>query len=389
MTKWEMNLKNFLRYLPLGLSVFLILLSLILNFGLLDNLDAEYSLRKSKILLRSGDNKEGNELLFRAIKANPLLSGAFVDLSEYFLEINENLKVEKLLKRARDIAPLSFALLWRIAIDSLWVGNNDLALDCLKTISKVDSNKVFDLSWKVFNDNELILANLVNENNAISYLNYLISKKQVDETLVLWEKIDKWSLDKSDFVDKYINFLIDYDRLDKAESLWIEKYGKPDDDSLMWNGGFERKPVQNGFGWRISQTEDAFIGYDWENKVEGNYSLQVIFDGKHNANFRHVSNVVPVKPDSDYIFSSYIKSDNLTTRNGILWEIACYPNRLMSETTNSHTGTNDWLKIEKQFHTPSDCYAVKIVLRRFKSDKLDRYISGNVWIDDVKLRSVN
>ena len=57
-----------------------------------------------------------------------------------------------------------------MAILSLWIEEKELAMDLLNTISKVDSGKVFDLAWRVFDNEDIIYNQLVNDNNIKSYL---------------------------------------------------------------------------------------------------------------------------------------------------------------------------------------------------------------------------
>jgi hypothetical protein len=78
----------------------------------------------------------------------------------------------------------------------------------------------------------------------------------------------------------------------------------------------------------------------------------------------------------------------ITTRNGISWEVYCYPTGSMTKATEPLTETAGWKRVELSFHTPSDCKSILLRLRRYKSPKLDRYISGTAWIDDVKLSKV-
>ena len=158
------------------------------------------------------------------------------------------------------------------------------------------------------------------------------------------------------------------------------------DDKMVWNGNFEKKPIQNGFGWIIEKLDNVYIGYDWEEKSEGNYSLYIEFNGKENMRFKHVSKIVPVVPDNEYSFSYFIKTDDLTTRNGVYWNIYCYPNlRLFNIRSQVFTGSNGWKEYQEEISVPDDCNALIFILSREKSNKLDKFISGKVWIDDVEL----
>jgi hypothetical protein len=122
--------------------------------------------------------------------------------------------------------------------------------------------------------------------------------------------------------------------------------------------------------------------YDYRNKTEGERSLRLRFTGDENVDFRHVAQVVPVKPRTRYLLTSDISTEGVTTRNGIGWEVYCKGLDTFSE---AYTGTVGWTQSRFEFDTPSDCGYVGIRIRRQKSDKLDNLISGDVWIDNVKL----
>jgi hypothetical protein len=164
-------------------------------------------------------------------------------------------------------------------------------------------------------------------------------------------------------------------------------FGKRQNDSLVWNGGFENIPMGNGWGfdWKIRNADGVRIDFDQVKRSQGIYSLRLQFDGEHNVDYYHVSQTVPVEPDTDYMLASYMATKEITTKNGISWEVYCYPRINMVKTTKSLTETNDWGRVELTFRTPSDCKAVVIRLRRFISRKIDKYIAGTVWVDDVKL----
>ena len=57
----------------------------------------------------------------------------------------------------------------------------------------------------------------------------------------------------------------------------------------------------------------------------------------------------------------------------------------MDSPSEMYTGSVGWTESRVEFDTPPGCSYVGIRLRREKSDKLDNLISGDVWIDNVRL----
>ena len=396
-------LKKFLKLGVLGLSAFLIFFTALQILELqysytsryhivnsLRNYDINYNYQLAWNHYKSEEYKKAENYYVKSLVSNPLYSKSLVDLAEINLEEANYSNVDSLLNTAFSLSPLSFKLLWRMSILSLWTGNDALSLKILTNISKINDNKVFDLAWRVYSDNELILNNFVNNKNIVTYMNFLINNNKIDESFVVWKEINERNIDTEDFSERYMDFLLRNNEINKALILWEASYGKIDDSKLVANGGFESKPVNSGFGWKIKKSDKAFIGYDWEEKVEGKYSLNVVFNGRENVNFQNISKIIPVDSESDYKFTSYIKTDDITTQNGVFWELACYPiYKLFLTNTEIFTGNHDWTKIEKNISVPESCNALKITLKRNLSNKLDKFISGKVWLDEVRLQKIN
>jgi hypothetical protein len=220
-------------------------------------------------------------------------------------------------------------------------------------------------------------------------LNYLIQNKEVEETYRVWNRLGGYNLIDEKLEIRYIDFLIKNDEFSRAGKIWNDKHGNTDTNMTIWNGDFEERPILYGFGWVIERRENVYIGYDWEERKEGKYSLFIEFNGKENMDFRNITKIVPVKPEHEYNFSYHIKTKELTTRNGIYWTISCYPNTVLYyENTEVLTGTIEWKKYEENITIPKNCNALRLILRRDKSKKLDKFISGKIWIDNVDMRLI-
>jgi len=393
---------KFLKLGVLGLSLFGLFNSFLIllhfqglnsqNFILSEKLkeaDVDFNYDLARIYLNDGDPETAKIYFVDSINANPLNTISLVDLSEIYLDQDNYEQAEILLRRAHFLSPYAFKLIWRMAILSLWIDQKEFALTLLNTISKVDSGKVFDLSWRVFDDKELIFNQMVNQNNIRSYLLFLIQKNKIQESFQVWNRMGENNLIDEEIEIRYMDFLIKNDEFIRAGKIWNDKQKNTESSMTIWNGGFERKPVQYGFGWIIKRKENVYIGYDWEERKEGKYSLFIEFNGKENIEFRNITKIVPVKPEHEYNFSYFIKTDDLTTQNGIYWNINCYPNsRIYHKKTENITGTINWKKFNEKIFIPEDCNAIRLKLLRDRSKKLDKFISGKVWIDDVDMRLI-
>ncbi|MGB7293155.1 MAG: hypothetical protein WBD99_13360 [Thermodesulfobacteriota bacterium] len=360
--------------------------------------DAElnYSLARLYHMLTL-DEKRAEALYVDSLKLNPLLSSSWLGIAEMLVENSvgdeargrsqngEKEKARVALGRLTELTPNSIADLWEGSMLALRLGDRSMAMEGLRTVAKADPqrrNRVFDICWQVIGDPVPILQNVVSDEVLPSYLTYLISKDKLNETYAVWKRMREKKVDHGDSELRYVDFLLKRGDVEMAAVVWDKLFPGAKNDSLVWNGSFENKPVGRGFDWRIGKVEGVKIDFDAAKKIKGGKSLRVEFSGENNVNFNHVSQIIPVEPGSDYILTSNISTEDITTRNGIGWEVICNGMREKSETI---TGTVDWIDNDLAFTTPPDCRFINLILRRFKSNKLDKYISGTAWVDNVNL----
>lgn len=357
-----------------------------------NNPDLNFSLGRTYHNLMLGDQSQAVSKFSDSIKLNPLLASSWLELSEIYLDNGERDKSLLALNRSYELAPLSIARLWQGSILALRLGQEDMAFENMKFVAKSDPDlrtSVFDTAWLVANDAQFIEDKVITNEVLISYINYLITTKRPQASLAVWERLEKLNKIRADkqFLD-YINFLIDNEKSRHAYMIWSRIIGNHQGDSLMWNGGFESKSLYGGFDWRIvpDNNPGVIMATDSNRSFEGQNSFKIKFNGKHNNDFYHIFQIVPVEPENSYLLTAKVRTEGITTRNGIGIESYCYPDwKLMSKSTKPLTGTNDWKKISVKLDVPKNCNDLIVRIRRFQSDNYDKFISGTAWIDDVKM----
>jgi len=95
--------------------------------------------------------------------------------------------------------------------------------------------------------------------------------------------------------------------------------------------------------------------------------------------------IVPVESGKEYKVIGYIKTENVTTKNGVFLDVTGYRCDAFIKRTDSVTGTNLWKDMEVEFTVPGNCKVIKIGIGREKSEKFDSKISGDVWIDSISM----
>jgi len=350
-----------------------------------NNAEVSYRLARLYQLLMIGDENQSEYLYIDSLKHSPLLSSSWLGLTETYVESGEEEKARLTLDRTLELIPSSIGLLWESSLLAFSLGEPGLAMDNLRIVAKADPrrrHRVFDISRQMIGDPGLILNKVVSDEILGDYLKYLIAKDIQDEIYPVWERMEIEGNIPDETALAYVDYLLRGGDPGAAKIIWAGLYPDSGNNSLVWNGSFEMDSVGRGLDWRIGKPEGADIYFDYGNKTRGDRSVKITFSGKSNIDFNHVGQTVPVDPDSNYLLTSDISTRDITTRNGVRWQVYC---KGMNEFSETYTGTIDWITARISFVTPYDCNVIHIRLIRSKSRRLDNLISGEAWIDNVNL----
>ena len=157
--------------------------------------------------------------------------------------------------------------------------------------------------------------------------------------------------------------------------------------SILWDGGFESNVRNGGFSWFISEGfQTVQVGLDSQQKHSGNRSLRLAFDGKSNVNFVDVCHYVPVRPSTAYRFSAWVRTNGLTTDQGIRFQLRSLESLDTSTVVTPEVhGTVPWAPIELRWSSAKDAQEAQVCVVRFPSEGADSKIQGTAWVDDVAL----
>jgi hypothetical protein len=161
--------------------------------------------------------------------------------------------------------------------------------------------------------------------------------------------------------------------------------------SVLWDGGFESGVSDVGFSWIISQHSSSVqVGFDAAEKHSGKHSLRLTFDGKSNVNFNGVCHYVPVRPSTPYRFSAWLHTRQLTTDQGIRFQLHSLGVRdtTLLVTPDVH-GSQPWTQIDVPWTSGIDVQELQVCVVRFPSDQTANRIQGAAWVDDVALVPVS
>jgi tetratricopeptide (TPR) repeat protein len=157
--------------------------------------------------------------------------------------------------------------------------------------------------------------------------------------------------------------------------------------SVVWDPSFESGISGRGFAWNfLPLAQGVQTEFDTTEKLTGNKSLRLSFDGKHNPSLDVACSMGIVEPGRQYLFSGWIKTKDLTTEQGVRFHIqgTGVPNTALTATRELH-GTNPWTFVERSWTAEPGVHRVRICVSREPSDNPDVRISGTAWIEDVNL----
>lgn len=330
-----------------------------------------------------------------SLRSSPLQGGCWLDLAKAYQASGATRDAGYAIERATKLLPSNPSVRWEAGVFFLINGALEQAVENLRAfilLSPDRQEEVYDLAWKIPLDSRYVLENLVPEeyHNYKRYLLYLISAGRAGESGDVWRKIRGLPVEP-EVVVRYLDFLLSGHLYEDGERIWQEylastNSGRQSDESGMpRNGSFEYEILNGGFDWKIQEAQGVDVFIDRDIHMLGDRSLGVTFDGTANPGTVIASQLVRVLPKTDYILRANIKSDSLTTTNGVFLAVEGHDCSVISERSEMITGTVFWREVSLKFHVPPECSAVRIKIQRDKSQKLDNKISGNIWIDGITL----
>jgi hypothetical protein len=345
------------------------------------------------------DLKESARYFQKAIQRNPLEQEYWLNLARVFQRMENVDAFERALENAILVFPTSYRGRWTAGNLLLQRGELEKALPHFSYILSHYPNQsslVYDVWLKVVGNPDFILERLIpgDPPSLSQYLTYLYGGRNTESARKAWATLISlgYRPDRRETI-RHVDFLISCGELAEAAQIWkakLKEEGLPvsPDKTPVTNSGFERETVLGGgFDWRIRNVAGAEVSFDHSVALEGESSLKITFSGKENIDFHHVYQYVALKPNTDYVLRAYAKTKAIRTKSGPKIEVLGVGPAFRKE-SKSLIGDNDWNELTIAFRTPAQSQRVLIRVRRAKTDKFDRFISGTIWVDKVRIEEI-
>ena len=152
-------------------------------------------------------------------------------------------------------------------------------------------------------------------------------------------------------------------------------------ENLIVNPGFELPLLYGGCDWRYQRVDHTTSGIDDQAAHSGSHSLSVAFDGSP-VDDPGWKEYVPLRANTDYDFSAWIKSEDVVSSSGPRFSIADAYTGAAILLTEDILDTHPWQEVHGSFRAPAETQLVSIRLARAPANTM---IRGRVWIDDLRL----
>ena len=346
--------------------------------------------------IRNINLEESVRYLGKAIERNPLEQEYWLNLARIYKRLGDHSASEKALENAIRVFPAAYQGRWVSGNLFLQEGSMEKALPHFSYILlhyPNQSHLVYDVLGKAINDSNFILGRVVPKDpfSFKQYLSFLYEMGDKESVQKAWKRKEAFGYKPDrDETLQHIEFLIAHKEIGEAFQVWkvrLQEEGLSplSGSNVITNGGFEKEKILGGgFDWKIEKVSGAEVSFDPSVALEGKHSLKIVFNGKENVDFYHVYQFVPLKSNTEYVLKANMKTQAVTTKSGLKIEVSGVGPTFhgVSETL---TGDNEWRELIVTFRTLSQSQGGLVRIRREKTDKFDRFISGTVWIDNVSL----
>ena len=360
------------------------------------------------------DAAGGLELLRRATKMAPGAAPYWRDLASACAAVSDTPCAEHAFRRAAALNPMAPGLHWIVANYDLGLNRTGDALAEFRRLLEMDpeyAGAVFHLCLRMFPDEALVWNKVVEGNRnfkiGLAWVNALAGDGRLDDAYRAWRE-EMANLQSPQAVGNDVSYgdasalidaLIEHGLGREAEVVWsdlcrfrvVQEAGASDSQTdLVFNGDFERKPLNSGLDWRLNPSPNIMIRRENRGGPAGDTVLRIDFTPPENAADEPVCQYVPVQPSHAYVLSAQVSSEGITSDRGPQLRVTDpFTSKSILASTADVTGTNPWHRISVTFSTGPQTDLVKISVWRKPSRAFPFEISGTFWLGSVSLKPVH
>jgi tetratricopeptide (TPR) repeat protein len=335
-----------------------------------------------------------------AIVLNPVDTDAWLDLGTAYELDGKMQEAREAYLQAKKSYPTSADVSWRYGNFLLREGEQAQAYAELRRAIEADPRRAAAAFSRAYRSNpniDELLGQLLPPIPGV-YVDVIweaLSDKQLAVAKTVWARLISLHprLAIRD-VDHFVSELLSAGEFPEARRAWDQGTATMNlppllqlKSSVVWDPSFETDLSGHAFGWHYSPiVQGVSVGLDKVEKLSGNQSLRLSFDGKHDPNLEAACTLAVVQPSTTYRFSGWIKTKAITGDQGIAFRLRQVEgNSPPVVNTKQVLDTNPWTFVDQSWTSGTDGHRVEICVTRDASENPEVRISGTAWVDDVNL----
>ena len=304
---------------------------------------------------------------------------------------------ERALRRALDLAPNYSRVRWALGNMLLRAGHTEEAFAEIKTAVAGDPNSFADQAassaWHFLEGDINIVRQLAagSPEFEASVVTLLVREKRFDEAMQMWNRLPP---EKKRGQLRERGTAISAKMLGEKKIRYglsvlrdISAQGTDADVGRISNGGFESAVKPSGAGpfeWEIAAGLQPQIVLSSGQKHSGSNSLLIFFNSTDGKDFRSVSQLVPVEPDTLYELEIFYRAE-LKLPTTLRWQIVDADGKQLA-VSESILNRVEWAPLSVGFRSSATSDGIIVRLIRDTCGQVCP-ASGSVWFDDVSLRN--
>jgi len=253
-----------------------------------------------------------------------------------------------------------------------------------------DRHQFYALLHRIYDVN-FMLEHVIEPSGLSTYFAFVRIHRPVEETKVAWERYRLESADRGEEQRKaYAQRLLADGFVGDAWKVFFE--GAAPSSATVIAGGFETDEDVRPFGWYLNSVDGITATIvECDGCPEGRRALRLEFDGKSNPQFGGMWQDVPVTPGTSYVLHAKVKAAHITSANGPKLAVRGIPHRDRQGACALWAATPDWklsspwTDVQLPFRVPEDCDGVRILVARQSTTVPNKFLGGELWMDDVRL----
>jgi tetratricopeptide (TPR) repeat protein len=342
----------------------------------------------------------------KATSLAPNRTAYWEDLALASESVNDSAAARAAFDHAINLSPVSPRAHWLAANFDLNAGNSAQGLRELQEVLRLGSGysgAVFEICDRVGIDPLTVESRVLPAGGEpafrLDYANFLVNKGQASAAAKIWrDTVATGRPFAFSLAQPYIDSLMRVRDYTEAHRAWadlehlgvIQNLESTDPGEFIFNGGFERQPLNAGFDWHYEQAPYVQLDFADTQAYMGHRCLRMDFTVPSNGEYEPIYQDLVVDPGQTYVLTAFVRSGGITSDSGPRLRIVdlVQPSALEASTEQT-IGTTDWHAIEARFTTGPATHYIQISIWRPRGVNFPGQISGTFWLDSVSLKRVS